>query len=69
MERIEKTIEGAAEHVGDATGAMNCRVQSSVESLEKFIEDRGRQTGAWRGEVHDGQPQSTPGRTVADQED
>jgi hypothetical protein len=45
--------EGAMEHVGDALGALTGRVEDSVEGFKKFIEERGRETGAWRGEVDD----------------
>ena len=34
------------------------RVQNTVEDFKKFIENRGQETGAWRGEVHGGQQTS-----------
>jgi hypothetical protein len=37
---------------------MSARVQNSVEDFKKFIEQRGRETGGWRGEVHGGQKTS-----------
>jgi uncharacterized membrane protein len=43
--------EGALETVGDALGAMSSRVQRSVEEFKKVIEQRGSESGAWRGEV------------------
>lgn len=52
---MEYEPQGAAENVGDALGAMDSRVQSTVEDFKQFIESRGRETGAWRGEVHGGQ--------------
>ena len=55
-------LEGAAENVGDALGILGSRVQNTLEDFKKFIEDRGRATGAWRGEVHDSQVQNAPGR-------
>ena len=39
------------------------RVQNTVEDFKKFIEKRGHETGAWRGEVHDSQTQGKPGST------
>ena len=36
-------------------GVMSARVQNTVEDFKKFIESRGGETGAWRGEVHGGQ--------------
>jgi len=57
--RVQLTMEyepkGAVENVGDALGVMSRRVQTSVEDFKKFIESRGAETGAWRGEVHGGQ--------------
>jgi uncharacterized membrane protein len=44
---------GAIENVGSKLGAMETQVQSSVEDFKKFIESRGTETGAWRGEVRD----------------
>jgi uncharacterized membrane protein len=46
--------EGAIENIGDALGLFTTRVESSVEGFKEFIESRGRETGAWRGEVDDG---------------
>ena len=43
------------ENVGDKLGVLSARVQNTVEDFTKFIESRGQETGAWRGEVHGGQ--------------
>jgi uncharacterized membrane protein len=43
--------EGAVENVGDSLGVFSARVQRTVEDFKKFIENRGRETGGWRGEV------------------
>lgn len=48
---------GTTENVGDAMGLFSKRVQSTVEDFKKFIESRGRETGAWRGEVDSGRVQ------------
>ena len=53
--------EGAVEKVGDALGVFSGRVQNTVEDFKKFIEKRGQETGAWRGEVRDSQAQGQPG--------
>jgi uncharacterized membrane protein len=45
--------EGAVENVGDALGLFERQVQTSVEQFKEFIESRGTETGAWRGEVED----------------
>jgi uncharacterized membrane protein len=49
--------EGALENVGDAMGAVSGHVQNTVDDFKKFIEERGRETGAWRGEVDGSQVQ------------
>ena len=55
--------EGFVENVGDAVGATNLRVQGDLKRFKKFIEERGAETGAWRGEVHGGQKtRDEPGR-------
>jgi ribosome-associated toxin RatA of RatAB toxin-antitoxin module len=62
--------EGAIENIGDALGVMSGRVEHTVKDFKKFIEQRGQETGAWRGEVHDSKKQGSPsaaggGRTRA----
>ena len=49
------------EKVGDAVGVFSGRVQNTVEDFKKFIEKRGRETGGWRGEVHDSKTQGRGG--------
>jgi uncharacterized membrane protein len=39
------------EKVGDALNVMERRVEDDLESFKAFIEQRGHETGAWRGEV------------------
>ncbi|HEX6997120.1 MAG TPA: SRPBCC family protein [Gammaproteobacteria bacterium] len=60
--RVRLTMEyepqGAMENIGDALGAMSSRVQESVEDFKRFIERRGVEGGAWRGEVRG--PQREP---------
>jgi uncharacterized membrane protein len=52
---MEYEPEGMVENVGDAVGLFSKRVQTTVEQFKEFIEGRGSETGAWRGEVHGGQ--------------
>ena len=47
--------EGFVEKVGDAMGAVETQVEKSVRDFKQFIESRGTETGAWRGEVQGGQ--------------
>jgi hypothetical protein len=49
--------EGVVENVGDALGIFGARVQTTVEEFKKFIEKRSADTGAWRGEIHEGKKQ------------
>lgn len=48
--------EGAVEKVGDALGMVERRVEGDLQRFKEFIESRGVQSGAWRGEVHGGEP-------------
>jgi uncharacterized membrane protein len=47
--------EGVVEKVGNAMGAVESQVEKSVRDFKQFIESRGTETGAWRGEVQGGQ--------------
>jgi uncharacterized membrane protein len=48
--------EGAIENIGDAVGIFGTRVENTVQDFKKFIESRGQETGAWRGEVDKSRP-------------
>lgn len=56
--RMEYKPEGVVEKVGSALGLVDGRVKGDLERFKKFIESRGVETGAWRGEIHSGQVQS-----------
>jgi uncharacterized membrane protein len=43
--------EGIIETAGTAAGIFERSVQNDLESFKKFVESRGAETGAWRGEV------------------
>jgi uncharacterized protein (TIGR02271 family) len=47
--------EGFLENVGDALGFVSGRVEGDLQRFKTFIESRGGETGAWRGEIHDQQ--------------
>ena len=53
--RMEYEPEGAIESVGSALGAVAGRIEGDLERFKKFIQSRGQETGAWRGEIHGGQ--------------
>ena len=40
------------EKLGDVTGVVRRRVKGDLERFKVFIEERGRETGAWRGEIN-----------------
>jgi hypothetical protein len=44
--------EGFVESVGDAIGVVSRRVENDLERFKEFIENRRRETGAWRGTIH-----------------
>lgn len=48
---MEVEPEGPAENVGEKTGVLDARVRGDLERFKEFIESRGTETGAWRGEV------------------
>lgn len=50
--------EGGLEKVGDALGVVSARVQGDLNRFKEFIEDRKVETGAWRGEIREGQVES-----------
>jgi uncharacterized membrane protein len=45
--------EGALEHTGDALGVISRRVEGDLERFKDFLQSHGRETGAWRGEIHE----------------
>jgi uncharacterized membrane protein len=53
--RIEFDAEGATENAGAALGFVKARVKGDLKRFKEFIEERGVETGQWRGEIHGGQ--------------
>ena len=43
--------DGFVENVGDMIGVVSTRVRTDLKRFKNFIESRGQETGAWRGEV------------------
>ncbi len=43
------------EKIGDALGFVRRQVETDLERFKEFIESRGTETGAWRGEITDRQ--------------
>ncbi len=51
MLQLEFEPEGIAEAAGDWLGIVRTRTKGDLERFKEFIESRGQETGAWRGEV------------------
>ena len=51
MLQMDVEPDGPVESAGAALGALQTQVKGDLERFEKFIEQRGQETGAWRGEV------------------
>ena len=51
MLQMDFDPDGLAEQVGDKLGLVEHRVKDDLQRFKDFIESRGRETGAWRGEV------------------
>ena len=52
MLQLDFEPEGVLENVGDKLGIVSRRATGDLENFKKFIESRGAQSGAWRGEVN-----------------
>jgi uncharacterized membrane protein len=50
--RIEYEPQGAAQHLASAFGLISSRIKGDLARFKEFIEARGAETGAWRGEIH-----------------
>ena len=49
--QLDVDPEGPIENLGDALGLVKGRVKGDMERFKTFIEQRGTETGAWRGTV------------------
>ena len=54
MLQLEYEPEGVVENGGSALGVVERRVAGDLQRFKEFIESRGRETGAWRGEIERG---------------
>lgn len=50
--RFEWAAETLTDKAGAALGFDNMQVRADLRRFKEFIEARGTETGAWRGEVH-----------------
>jgi len=49
--QLDVEPEGLVESVGTALGLLDRRVKGDLERFKEFIQGRGTETGAWRGDV------------------
>ncbi len=51
MVQLEFDPSGIVEQAGDKLGFVSRRTKGDLERFREYIEERGAETGAWRGEV------------------
>ena len=51
MVQMDWEPEGVTEKIGATLGMDNRRVQGDLKRFKELIEERGTESGAWRGEV------------------
>jgi uncharacterized membrane protein len=56
---MEYEPEGITEQAADTLGLLTRQVRSDLDRFREFIESRGTETGAWRGQVPEGQGAAT----------
>lgn len=59
---LEFEPEGILENIGDKLGLVGDQAEGDLKRFKKFIESRGSETGAWRGEINDGETQDVTRR-------
>ncbi|CAN5440847.1 hypothetical protein BH23ACT7_BH23ACT7_02070 [soil metagenome] len=62
---LEYEPEGLVEQVGDKLSIVEKRAEADLEKFKEFIENRGAETGTWRGSVDEDAPIGTPGVEAA----
>lgn len=56
--QINYETEGMMEKAGSAMGLDTARVNEDLNQFKEFLEERGYETGAWRGTVRPGETES-----------
>ncbi|MFB7599076.1 SRPBCC family protein [Streptomyces sp. NPDC056160] len=63
--RVELVMDiepsGMAEKTGDLLGVVDRRIKGDMDRFKQYIEERGGETGAWRGRIAPGDQGGTPG--------
>jgi uncharacterized membrane protein len=49
--QLDYEPQGMTEEIGDKLGFLDRQVQGDLERFKEFIEGRGVETGAWRGQI------------------
>ncbi len=49
--QLDVEPEGVVEQIGDKLGFVSSQAEGDLKRFKSFIESRGRETGAWRGQV------------------
>lgn len=63
---LEFEPEGLVEKVGDALGVVERQAEADLQRFKTFIEQRGAETGSWRGQVNEDLDVGTPGVEAAE---
>ncbi|MFI8902674.1 SRPBCC family protein [Streptomyces virginiae] len=51
MLQLDYDPDGFAGNIGDKLGLVKRRITGDLKRFKEYVEDRGSETGAWRGEV------------------
>jgi uncharacterized membrane protein len=54
--RIDYEPQGMLQKLGDVLGFVSRRVEGDLKRFKRFVEERGEETGAWRGAVNPHEP-------------
>ncbi|GAO05485.1 SRPBCC family protein [Anaeromyxobacter sp. PSR-1] len=59
---LEYDPQGFVEKVGDVLGVVSRRVEGDLERFKRYVEERGVESGGWRGEIRPREPHHDPMR-------
>jgi hypothetical protein len=63
---LEFEPEGLVERAGDALGIVERQAEADLQRFKAFIEERGAESGSWRGQVNEDLDVGTPGVEAAE---